>query len=108
MKIEDRYRAKFKSIYDGIFNKLGKSGGSIYGIFINSIFIDIDPRQASTITSIIGAIFIFLWVSGIYYLGSNYNSAVQNNASIDIDLMDDESTTEIEVTKKTKEITLPQ
>lgn len=108
MKIEDRYRAKFKSIYDGIFNKLGKSGGSIYGIFINSIFIDIDPRQASPITSIIGAIFIFLWVSGIYYLGSNYNSAVQNNASINIDLMDDESTTEIEVTKKTKEITLPQ
>ena len=47
-------------------------------------------------------------MSGIYYLGSNYNSAVQNNASIDIDLMDDESTTEIEVTKKTKEITLPQ
>ena len=86
MKIENRYRPKFKSIYDGIFNKLGKSGGSLYGVIINAIFSDIDPRGIAPLTGIIGAIFVTCWISAIYYLGRNYENAVKNNTTVNIDL----------------------
>ena len=89
MKIENRYRPKFKSIYDGFCNKLGKSGGSIYGIIIGAMFSSIDPRGASPLTGIISALFVFLWVWGIFYLGANYNEAVKKNTNINIDIVGD-------------------
>lgn len=104
MKIEDRYRPKFKSIYDGIFNKLGKSGGSLYGVLINALFTDINPRGVSPLTGLFGAIFVLLWVSGIFYLGRNYDKAVKNKTNVNIDLVGEkeEENTEEGATKDEK------
>ncbi len=90
MRIEDRYRPKFKSIYDGIFNKAGKSGGSVYNILIDALFADINPRGFSPITGALSIAFLVMWVSGIFYLGANYESSLKAKEPINIDLVSKE------------------
>ncbi|KAL6120691.1 hypothetical protein NUSPORA_02537 [Nucleospora cyclopteri] len=89
MRIEDRYRPKFKSIYDGIFSKLGKSGGSLYGIFVNGIITDLDPRGSTPLTAVVGSLGVMVWMYGVIYLGGNYNKSLEKNECVDIDLIGD-------------------
>lgn len=90
MRIEDKYRPKFKSIFDGIFNKFGKSMGAFYGIAISSMLSDIDIRGVSPITSIFIALFNFCWIWAVLYLGRSYNASVKANDNVDIDLTEPE------------------
>jgi ATP:ADP antiporter, AAA family len=87
MKIEGRYRPKFKSIYDGIFNKFGKSAGSMYGILIASIFADIDIRGMSGVTLACSLGLMYVWFRLCVYLAGKYNKSVQNNECVDIDII---------------------
>lgn len=90
MRIEDGYRPKFKSIYDGIFNKTGKSGGAAFSIFINIIGSTIDVRGMSPITMLILVPSLIFWVSSILYLSAGYEKSIAGNTNIDIDLAEEE------------------
>ncbi|ORD96677.1 NTT1 [Hepatospora eriocheir] len=96
MRIEERYRPKFKSIYDGIFNKVGKSGGSVYSIMANAVFKDISPRGIAPITLLFSSGFIFVWIILLFYLGANYNKSISNQKPIEIDLFNEEDEEESE------------
>lgn len=86
MRIEGRYRPKFKSIYDGIFNKFGKSLGATYGILLSSITTDIDFRGFSPISSALMTGFLGIWIFYVFYLGRSFNASVKADQPIDIDL----------------------
>lgn len=86
MRIEDRYRPKFKSIFDGIFNKFGKSMGALYGIGLGAIISDIDIRGLSPVTAIFVSIFNACWIYAILYLGKSYNVSLKAKEPVDIDL----------------------
>lgn len=88
MRIEDRYRPKFKSIYDGIFNKFGKSMGALYGIAVSSVFTEIDLRGMSPITSIFIVLFISVWIFSVIYLGGLFNKSLKSSEPVDIDLVE--------------------
>jgi len=88
MRIESRYRPKFKSIYDGIFNKFGKSMGAVYGIMLSSFITDIDFRGFSPMTSVIMTGFISLWIMSVIYLSRSFDTSIKTNEPIDIDLKD--------------------
>lgn len=100
MRIEGRYRPKFKSIYDGIFNKFGKSMGALYGIVISSVFTDIDLRGMSPITSIFIVLFISIWMLSILYLGKLFNKSLKLNEPIDIDLVESDEEDETNIKKE--------
>ncbi|EPR79512.1 ADP/ATP carrier protein [Spraguea lophii 42_110] len=84
MKIDPRYRSRFKGVYDGICGKLGKSCGAILSIVFSAIFNITDIREASLVyfVTLIG-IFV-AWVLFVIYLGSKYNEAVEKNTFIDV------------------------
>lgn len=86
MRIESRYRPKFKSIYDGIFNKLGKSVGATYGIAVSSLVSDIDFRGFSPFTSMGMAAVLGIWIFWVVYLGRSFNTSLKTNEPIDIDI----------------------
>ncbi|EEQ83030.1 hypothetical protein NCER_100161 [Vairimorpha ceranae BRL01] len=90
MRIDPAHRARFKSVYDGIFNKLGKSIGSLYGLAI-LVALDTDNvRKGSPITLTIAIILIYIWIRAIIYLAGAYNVSIKNNTSVDIDLIKDD------------------
>lgn len=101
MRIETRYRPKFKSIYDGIFNKFGKSMGAVYGIMLSSFITDIDFRGFSPMTSAIMAAFLCLWILCVLYLSRSFNKSIKNNDPIDIDLLDNKEEERKEVKAST-------
>ncbi|AFM98830.1 ATP/ADP translocase [Encephalitozoon hellem ATCC 50504] len=88
MRINPTYRARFKSVYDGIFGKLGKSIGSIYGLLMFEALDTEDLRKATPITAGIIFIFVVMWIKAIIYLSKSYDSAVQHNRDVDIDMTD--------------------
>lgn len=90
MRIESKYRPKFKSIYDGIFNKFGKSMGAVYGITLSTFSNEIDFRGFAPITSVFMSIFLAIWIFCVFYLGRSFNKSLKSGEPIDIDLMEDE------------------
>ncbi|WUR03961.1 ADP/ATP carrier protein [Vairimorpha necatrix] len=86
MRIDPAHRARFKSVYDGIFNKLGKSIGSLYGLGV-LVALDTDNvRKASPFTLIISLLLIYIWIRAVIYLSRAYNESIKNNSDVDIDL----------------------
>lgn len=90
MRIDSKYRPKFKSIYDGIFNKFGKSGGALYGILTTGFFDSLSPRDMSPITSIFVSLFLFIWTFWIFYLAKSFNLSLKTQEPIDIDLVEED------------------
>ncbi|KAH9410919.1 TLC ATP/ADP transporter [Ordospora pajunii] len=90
MRINPTYRARFKSVYDGIFGKVGKSVGSIYGLMMFEILSTEDLRQAAPITAGIVSVFVAMWIKSIVYLSGSYESAVKQNKDVDIDMAETE------------------
>lgn len=88
MRINPTYRARFKSVYDGIFGKLGKSIGSMYGLVMFSILSTEDLRKAAPITAVLILIFFLMWMKAMTYLSALYDTAVQQNKDVDIDMID--------------------
>lgn len=90
MRIESRHRPKFKSVYDGIFNKMGKSGGAAFSIMINLIGSSIDLRGMSPITFILMIPCISFWIWAVIYLGKSYDKSIADETDIDLDLADED------------------
>lgn len=88
MRINPTYRARFKSVYDGIFGKLGKSIGSVYGLLMFEALDTEDLRKATPITAGIIFVFVAMWAKAIFYLSNSYESAVQHNRDVDIDMVE--------------------
>lgn len=87
MKISPVYRARFKSVYDGICGKLGKAAGSSITNIQNILYNSSDVREASLFSlGIVGVITVF-WGIAIRYLSGKYDKSVHNNADIDIDVI---------------------
>lgn len=87
MRISKDDRAFFKSIYDGICGKLGKSSGGVIQTILNSLTDSVDVRNGAQYFVIIIALISVFWVYSVKYLGNKYNESVNNNCDIDIDLM---------------------
>lgn len=101
MRIDDNYRPKFKSIYDGIFNKFGKSMGAIYGIILSSVMSGVDFRGLSPLSFVLMLVSLGLWLFYSFYLGSSFNKSLKSNEPIDIDLVEkDEEISDIAAEKK--------
>jgi ATP:ADP antiporter, AAA family len=88
MRINPTYRPRFKSVYDGIFGKLGKSIGSIYGLVATGLLSTEDLRKAAPITAIIILIFFVLWIKAAIYLAEKYEKSVECNKDVDIDMFE--------------------
>lgn len=86
MRIDPAHRARFKSVYDGIFNKLGKSVGSLYGLGVLVALNTDNVRKGSPFTLVISIILVYIWIRAIIYLARAYNDSVKNNTSVNIDL----------------------
>lgn len=102
MRIESRYRPKFKSIYDGIFNKFGKSLGAVYGIVLTCLTTELDFRGLSPITSIVVLTLLMTWGFWTLYLSKAFNKSLKANEPIDIDMV--ESEVEEEVITEEKQV----
>lgn len=90
MRIEDCHRAKFKSVYDGICNKFGKSGGAVYSIVINSLIADIDLWGMSPVTALFMIPSLILWIRSVFYLGGSFEATQRTDGFVDIDLIGEE------------------
>lgn len=86
MRIDENKRAQYKSIFDGIFGKLGKSIGSIYAIVMLGVLNGRDIRKAAPISFAILVFFCVVWIYAVKYLDRKYNESIQKNVPIDIDL----------------------
>lgn len=90
MRIEDKYRPKFKSVFDGIFNKFGKSIGAVYGILITFFVTDLDIRSMSPMTCLFSIPAIFMWIFAVFYLAKAYNTSIENKENVNIDLIEED------------------
>ncbi|WUR04160.1 ADP,ATP carrier protein [Vairimorpha necatrix] len=86
MQIDGSLRAKYKGIFDGIFGKLGKSFGSIYGLIITGLLQTRDIRKAAPISFCLLICFCVIWFYSVFYLNRKYKESIDNNCPIDIDL----------------------
>lgn len=86
MRINRDDRAFYKSIYDGICGKLGKSGGSIISIGLTGIMNARDVRMGSQFFFLMSGILCLAWLYGVFYLGRKYNESIEKNSDIDLDL----------------------
>lgn len=86
MKINKKFRARFKGIYDGVCGKLGKAGGSLLLVVSNQLVNTTDVRRASFYYLLISILLVILWFCLITYLASKYDESVKTGKDIDIDL----------------------
>lgn len=108
MRINPTYRARFKSVYDGIFGKLGKSIGSIYGLLMFGILSTEDLRKAAPITAGMVFVFFLMWVKAMQYLSKSYQVAIEQNKDVDIDMAEDPEAEDVEEPKKPKSLKTPK
>ncbi|AFM99145.1 ATP/ADP translocase [Encephalitozoon hellem ATCC 50504] len=85
MQIDPLYRAKYKAVYDGLCGKLGKSLGSVMCTVMTGIWDITDIRMVSSVSGILVAIIIILWLYVLKYLSRKFQTAVENNAYIELD-----------------------
>ncbi|KAF9764823.1 ADP,ATP carrier protein 2 [Nosema granulosis] len=85
MRISKRYRGKYKSVYDGVCIKLGKSISSLYGAFF-TMFGIADIRQISPITFVVCTLTNYIWIRSVLYLNKKYKESLAYNREIDVDI----------------------
>ncbi|KRH93577.1 ATP:ADP Antiporter (AAA) Family [Pseudoloma neurophilia] len=87
MRINRKYRARFKGIYDGVCGKLGKAGGSMLSAGCNLFMNANDIRSSSLIYFCLSMVLVAAWVYVIIYLGGKYYTSIKNDEDIDIDVI---------------------
>lgn len=95
MRLEGKQRPKFKSVFDGIFNKFGKSMGAVYGILMINFVTDIDFRGMSPVTLGFLSLILVIWTYWVFYLGNSYNKSLKTDEPIDIDLVENSEELEL-------------
>ena len=108
MRLDPKQRPKFKSVFDGIFNKFGKSMGAVYGILMINFVSEIDFRGMSPVNLAFVGIILASWTFWVFYLGKSYNKSVKADEPIDIDLIELEDSDEKTEEQKLAEIKLPK
>ncbi|WUR04173.1 ADP,ATP carrier protein [Vairimorpha necatrix] len=84
MRISVEYRYKYKSIYDGICLKLGKSIVSFYCTILTFLGFS-DIRRVSHFTLLFLMAGNFLWIKSVYYLNEKYKKSIDQNTEIDVE-----------------------
>ncbi|KRH93171.1 ATP:ADP Antiporter (AAA) Family [Pseudoloma neurophilia] len=110
MRINKKYRARFKGIYDGVCGKLGKAGGSLLSTLCNAIMNENDIRSSSVIYFCLSMFIVFIWLYVVIYLGKKYHISIKNDEDVDIDIiggkkgasLDDEELVPAEVKAKSQ------
>lgn len=87
MRINKKYRARFKGIYDGVCGKLGKAGGALLLLVCNIILNTNDIRESSLIYLSFSLVIFFIWFFVVKYLANKYEESIRKNQDIDIDLI---------------------
>ncbi|KAF9764722.1 ADP,ATP carrier protein 1 [Nosema granulosis] len=88
MRLDTNHRSRFKSVYDGIFGKLGKSFSSLYGLAMLTLLDTDNIRRAAPITFVIILFFIVAWFKCISYLSGLFENSLKTNSNVDIDLFE--------------------
>ncbi|KAM0688284.1 hypothetical protein COBT_000460 [Conglomerata obtusa] len=87
MRIDKADRPMFKSVYDGICGKLGKSIGGGTQIALGALSNSNDHRCMAQYFIIIIIVIVLFWFNSVRYLGKKYNESINNNCNIDVDLI---------------------
>ncbi|KAF7698642.1 ADP,ATP carrier protein 1 [Cucumispora dikerogammari] len=85
MRIDPENRAKYKSVYDGMCGKVGKSISSLYIIVVNAILSTEDFLVGSFVLIPIFLVMSVVWFFLVLYIGRKYKESVERNALIDVD-----------------------
>lgn len=89
-KINMEYRARFRSVYDGICARQGKALGSLIAVVFNGMFNTMDIRVASLPYLIISSALCFGWTVSVTFLGKKYNKSVETNDWVDLGFKEEE------------------
>ncbi|KAF7697517.1 ADP,ATP carrier protein 1 [Cucumispora dikerogammari] len=84
MLIDKENRAKYKSIYDGICGKLGKSFSSLYVIIWVNLISAKDVNEFSVVNVVTLVISSIVWCLLVFYIGSAYNTAIKSGKPMDL------------------------
>lgn len=84
-RIDILYRARFRSVYDGICARLGKAFGSVVQLIFNQLFNTLDIRVSSLPYLAITSGLCMSWVFSVIYLGKKYNKSVERDSWVDLD-----------------------
>ncbi|EPR79164.1 ADP/ATP carrier protein [Spraguea lophii 42_110] len=87
MKIDSKYRSRFKGVYDGMCGRLGKGCGAIISFTVTMVASTTDIRKASPFYLATSLLLASTWIYLSIYLGNKYKEAVRNNTTVDIDLI---------------------
>lgn len=86
MRINADIRPLFKGVYDGLCGKLGKTLGSVYGIFMESVTNgNRDARYYAPVTFTIAIVSSIVWAYYVRYLSKSYAKAVKEDTYINPD-----------------------
>ncbi|KAF7682582.1 ADP,ATP carrier protein 1 [Astathelohania contejeani] len=84
VKINVKYRATAKNIYDGIVGKIGRMVGSLLFILLYAIYDTKDARDTVNVLLIIHLTGVIILIFCMLYLGRKYNESMNNNSDIDL------------------------
>lgn len=85
-RIDFTYRARFRSVYDGICGRLGKAFGSVIQLVCNQMFNTMDIRISSLPYLGITSSLCMSWIFSVLFLGKKYNKSVENDSNIDLEI----------------------
>lgn len=85
IRIDIAYRSRFRTVYDGIFSRLGKACGSVLQLVFNQLFNTLDIRQSSLPYLVIALLVCFIWGVSAVYLGGKYKKSMERNEWIDME-----------------------
>jgi AAA family ATP:ADP antiporter len=87
MRIPESKRGKYKSVYDGICIKLGKSLSAFYGAFFTVLEIP-NLKKVAPITLVLIVITNAYWIKAVLYVNKKFQECQEKNTEFD----EDEST----------------
>lgn len=83
-RIDISYRARFRSVYDGICARQGKAIGSLIQVVFNAMFNTMDIRIASMPYLGITSFLCIGWIQSVIFLGKKYNKSVENQDWVEL------------------------
>lgn len=83
-RIDISYRARFRSVYDGICARQGKAFGSLIQVMFNAVFNTMDIRVSSMPYLGITTLLCMAWIQSVMFLGKKYNKSVENQDWVDL------------------------
>ncbi|KRH92723.1 ATP:ADP Antiporter (AAA) Family [Pseudoloma neurophilia] len=95
-RIDISYRARFRSVYDGICARQGKAIGSLIQVIMNGLFNTMDIRIASLPYLVITSSICISWIYSVIFLGKKYNKSVESQDWVELGFEESEKKKNVE------------